>query len=95
LSARPTEAPDGPGARAALFLAYLCKDDRWAGEGVLAEVLRALYEAWEARRRLDPISWKWIAIELRKLLIEKPTYQNVKIDGKDRKRQAYRLPDAR
>ena len=93
LSAKPTHKPETVYDRANLFLGYICQDERWAGRCVLARVLRELYRDFS--RKMDPISWRSVAMEVREILPYAVVNKHVHEGGRDRRLQAYEIPDLR
>lgn len=93
LSAVEQPEPQTACDRADMFLAHISKDERWAGRYVLARVLRDLYE--DFARDMEPLSWRAVAMELRKLIGLDVTYKNIHEGGRNRRLQAYLVPDLR
>ena len=93
LSTKPTQEPETACERATLFLGHIAQDDQWAGRSVLARVLRELYRGFS--RGMDPINWRSVAIEIRKIPGLSVAYKHVHEGGRDRRLQAYEVPDLR
>lgn len=93
LSAKPTQEPETVYDRATVFVGLIGQDERWAGRYVLARVLRELYRGFS--RGMAPINWRSVAIEIRNIPGLAVVYKHVHEGGRDRRLQAYEIPDFR
>jgi hypothetical protein len=93
LSAKAHPKPQTACDLARLFLAQVSNDERWAGRYILARVLQELYD--DFAQGMEPICWRAVAIELRKMIGSPVVYKNVREAGRDRRLQAYLIPDRR